>query len=408
MGPAAAYLAATRREMPAFLARDYYRSIFDGLQTSLSSYGATPEFDLTYSAERTCETIRTGERQIVIYDQYLGQTFNQLNRLHFNATDPHEARIYAYKVAAEFAQIDGQTRLGAVLAMAHVANRDGAIGHRKDTDVAHRMRITALQEAFVMAHEAFHTIVERQAAWREQMLSDARADFLKNFYLSAITRLEKANHPNLDTIAPMYLKQMELFGSDDALVEECLCDTLSMSVICPHPDRSPSIGQVEDARDAIFFALRHLRLLAFVRHAVHERRPGFVANDAWLNPYLVRTQFVQWALGQFPPLRALRTPEMLTRFELAQERYSKFVEDPILFELPTAIAEYANKVYPEAHERELGDALTDTLLQHPEQAQRMSQLGEKFFITDPASMSHEFYDTRSRALQALMDEEKDA
>lgn len=408
MGPAAAYLAATRREMPGFLARDYYRSIFDGLQTSLRSYGATPDFDLAYSAERTCETIRTGGRQIVIYDQYLGQTFNQLNRLHFNATEPREARIYAYKVAAEFAQIDGQPRLGALLAMAHVASRDGAIGHRRDTDIARRAQITALQEVYVMAHEAFHTIVERQAAWREQMLRDARADFLKNFYLSAITRLEEVNHPDLDTIAPMYLRQMELFGSDDALVEECLYDTLSMSVICPHPDRSPSIGQVEEARDAIFFALRHLRLLAFIRHTVHERRPGFVVNDAWLDPYLVRTQFVQWALGQFPPLHALRTPEMLKRFELAQERYSKFVEDPILFELPTAIAEYENKVYPEAHERQLGDALTDTLLQHPKLTQRMSELGEKFFITDPDSMSQEFYDTRLLALQAWLDEEKDA
>ncbi|MHA6718655.1 hypothetical protein ACX40Y_04300 [Sphingomonas sp. RS6] len=400
MGPAAAYLAATRRQQPAFILRDHYGKLFEDLQARLRTFGATPRFDVTYSSERTCETIRSGGDQIVIYDQYLGQTFNQLNRLHANAVSPDEARVYAYKVAAEFAQIDGQPRLAASLAIAHVANREAALTHRKDGDLVRRMRIGALQEAYVIAHEAFHTIVEHRVEWRAQMLGDARRDFLTNYYLRAIRHLEDSRHPDIDTIAPMYLRQMELFGRDDALVEECLCDTLAMAVICPHPDQQAEITQLEEVRDAIFFALRHLRLLALIRHAVREQRNDAAGDPDWLDPYLVRTQFVQWSLGQFPPLQALRTSEIHSRFEAAQTRYSIFVEDPVLYQLPAIIQELAERDLPLPPD---GDAVVDALLQHPERARRVAALGEQFFVHEPGVMTQEFYDARWQELSALLD-----
>lgn len=404
MSKAAAYLAATRRQRPAFILRDHYQTFFIDLQSRLAPFGATPEFDLAYSSERTCETITINGQQVVIYDQYLGQTFNQLNRLHLNSLEPREARIYAYKIAAEFAQIDGQPRLAAVLAMAHFANRDSAQTHTKDSDIAHRMRIGALQEAYVMAHEAFHTIIEHQVAWREQMLRDARHDFINNYYLRAISHFENVEHPDRDTILPMYLKQMGLFGNDDALVEECICDTLAMAIICPLPKQQVSISQLKEARDAIFFALRHLRLLAMIRNDVREQRSEHVLDDAWLDPYLIRTQFVGWTLRQFPPLQPLATADQQMQFDAAQARYSTFVEDPVMYELPTFIKGYAERQFPDAHEQELGNKLTDLLLQYPEQARRFEHLGEKFFIIDPNTITQDFYDSRWRELESVMRE----
>jgi hypothetical protein len=377
MRTAEAYLAATRREVPALVARDHYAATFAHLQSGLSSFGAAPEFFVTFSPERTCETVRIKGRTVVIYDQYLGQTFNQLNRLHANSTNPFEAVVYSCKVAGEFAEIDGQIGLAGALSTAYALHRHRASTHRSDVDVARRMRVGATQEAYVMAHEAFHSILEQQPQWLVEMVSDARGDFLNNYYLPMLVELGKTDAESLNQQGDVYLDQIRRFAEDDALVEECICDTLAISLFVV------GAQDLEESRSAIYFALRHLRLLAIIRQAVRAVRSSQADDDFWINPYLVRMQFLKWTLEKIPNLsKVWNDDEAQGRFTAEQQRYDEYVERPILNTLPAIIDQLSSH---EIDGKRLIDGFDADFLSflwedRSQMAEAMKKLGESFFV----------------------------
>ena len=89
-------------EMPVYLPT--YASLLKVLSTSnpsLLNSNLFPHLVIVYSLQRSHELVRIDGERYLIYDQYLGQTFNMLNRIWANSEDARDGEMYALKLLAE-------------------------------------------------------------------------------------------------------------------------------------------------------------------------------------------------------------------------------------------------------------------------------------------------------------------
>ena len=59
-----------------------------------------PILKVCFTLNRLCETLKFKNEQYIIYDQYLGQSFNKMNRILFHEDD-NEAVAYLCKILSE-------------------------------------------------------------------------------------------------------------------------------------------------------------------------------------------------------------------------------------------------------------------------------------------------------------------
>jgi hypothetical protein len=187
-----AYLAATRRLRDEFIPHGYYAQLHDRICAAMGGFAPLPGLHVTYSTERTCETLELADGRIIIYDQYLGQTFNQLNRLHLNGRDPNDMTTYGCKLLAERLQLIGCLEQSLALAATYRIRQHEAVNSfREDRDLKQRLQWTLIQESFVVVHELFHNVLHRDRAWRADAIRDARGDFYTNRLLPQTQRANR-------------------------------------------------------------------------------------------------------------------------------------------------------------------------------------------------------------------------
>lgn len=387
-----AYVAATRRIRADFVATDYYRGLFESLRPIAAAYGCSADFHVTYSTERNCETVKFGNQTVIIYDQYLGQTFNQMNRLWLNSSNPEEAEAYALKVMAERAQVTGRLQLALILAASYRVMDGRSQTYKTDHDARRRGFLTFVQERYVLVHELFHAILDQQPTWRADAIRDARGDFIEN----RLRPLRDETGLGGESAAQVLMRQsldeqIALMEADDALVEECVCDTLAIPVVLQDAVRqgfSPA-----DARSAVFFALRHLRKLASLRATVDRLGEDDDPEGAWIYTYLVRTGFQQWVLNRLAAEGLAPTSDASdAAFMAEQARYETYLEDPILLDAPHRLKRLPADILDATEDyAEIVDLnrKIDELLANPAASERMARLGESAFLLPLANVSNE-------------------
>jgi len=157
------YLAAARRTRPPTpsLAAEYAK-YYKQITAHTTPIGPSPELCITYSSDRKCELITVNQTDYLVYDQYLGQSFNRLNRIQYALHGASMlSQAFASKFLAERLLSLGQTGLAAFFAL--VAQQfqrnvkvDGDPFKLSKTVEDIRHGLTASQEIFVMAHELAH------------------------------------------------------------------------------------------------------------------------------------------------------------------------------------------------------------------------------------------------------------
>ncbi|MDK4808097.1 MAG: hypothetical protein OC190_16335 [Novosphingobium aromaticivorans] len=328
-----AYLAATRRLRDEFIPHGYYAQLRDRIRAAMGGFAPLPDLHVTYSTERTCETLELADGRVIIYDQYLGQTFNQLNRLHLNGRDPNDMTTYGCKLLAERLQLIGCLEQSLALAATYRIRQHEAVnGFREDRDLKQRLQWTLIQESFVVVHELFHNVLHRDRAWRADAIRDARGDFYTNRLLPQTQRALTGDE-DADYCASL-ARQITLFLNSDALVEECVCDTLAVPVIWLMYRGQCDVATI---RSAIFFAVRNLRLLTIISHYGDLIRSGDTEADIngdYLTPYLLRTSFLQWMMQQFEPFSSVVSSSANDEpFMVEQSRYETLIADPVYEDL---------------------------------------------------------------------------
>lgn len=252
-----------------------------------------PELILAYSATAHVETISLNDGgAVVVYDQYLGQVFNRLNRLYFEKAAEPEVSAYLHKLSAARCLVVGDPqaalRHAALFAALnrHLTAASPWTGHQ-------RRDYTFVGEVFVLAHELMHFLyrTDRPAALAledfyidlvcavstrdpgsPQLTGKERAAKIRAAHnrLSDRQRLmrERAEVKNrssrdravkqLSSCLPRYLLGL----MTPHLLEECVCDGIAVLITSGWALRRRI--RIGDCALGSFLALHNLRLLRWI------------------------------------------------------------------------------------------------------------------------------------------------
>ena len=157
------YLAASRRTRPADARlEEQYATYYGWIADETTAADQNPALFVTFSSDRKCELIRIGTTSHLVYDQYLGQSFNRLNRIQFAAHGASQlSQAYASKYVAERLLCFGHAGPAAFFAAASHQFERGVKEEGDPFDVPMALNVvrgslTAVQEIFVIAHELAH------------------------------------------------------------------------------------------------------------------------------------------------------------------------------------------------------------------------------------------------------------
>ncbi|MEV4535275.1 hypothetical protein AB0J82_15730 [Asanoa sp. NPDC049518] len=271
---------------------------------------------ITYSQEAKAETLRLGDGSIVIYDQYLGQVFSQLNRLVVKPTSFRAITCYLFKICANLSLINGYPQEAMDYGLMHLRLRpQTADGYQPWSELTDpigfhdapeperqpRFRFTEqdrgafsfLQEAFVLCHELAHHLLRARSlaaltarrrliecfelgrTYHEIMREDGRigdpvrrADALLSDWIILHQRMfGRAPTPTeiqreVDHMASQSDERdvdVARLLADPGMAEECLCDLFAADVV---GQLARSIGKRHgDGVLASFMALHWMRLI---------------------------------------------------------------------------------------------------------------------------------------------------
>jgi hypothetical protein len=152
------------------LLENMYRSMYKQLQIILTEKIPLPELKICYSLHRFSEIARLESKYYLIYDQYLGQTLNMMNRIMFIHGDPAKkpaeepgvevsvVDCYIKKLLAEAFLTNGKLLTAIICAGSYAILRSQGEteGLKKENKSPKRAAYTAVQELFVIAHEIAH------------------------------------------------------------------------------------------------------------------------------------------------------------------------------------------------------------------------------------------------------------
>ena len=145
------------------------------LSRVLSGVASTPlELELVYAFNKRSQITTIGNRNIVIHNQYLGRTFNNLNKILMFARNGGPARNYLLRLVSEELYAVGCDDSAAFvneLRKRIYAPDANEFWKLIDLEVS---TLTLLQELFILVHEVMHLCLNRSND-REQVLSAASA-----------------------------------------------------------------------------------------------------------------------------------------------------------------------------------------------------------------------------------------
>jgi hypothetical protein len=244
------------------------------------------------------ETIEMGGERVIVYDQYLRQVMNTLNRLLFDQAEVREVDAYLCKLFALRYLASGRPSEAIEYACVYDCWSDRL--RKPDPASAEEcLRFTAVQECFILAHEIAHCIVdyggwpvgEAYAWWisvtsieakdadkaHRKLRADRVPERLKRDFFVALDRRfgpatedelrlrrsmfeevppPRALRPDVETHIQMITRVL----SDLRLAEECLCDGIALNVTVLWATKVLRMRANHALRAAIV-GLHHLRLL---------------------------------------------------------------------------------------------------------------------------------------------------
>jgi hypothetical protein len=370
----ATFLSHTRsnkNEVAEFL--PLYTFIFGHLAPLFANAGLpTPELVVISSWQRSCEIVELHGRTYLVYDQYLGQTLNTLNRIFFNSTDRQDAEVYGLKLVGEYAHLQGRPDLAATLLGAHSKLREKHQTYREEIDGPARVLFTMVQECFITAHEYMHLFFSHHPspsffkAAREFLIEDfesaqdpdpeeGAAEFLNDMYLALEHRgaevPPKRGTREFENIMKRLQRDQEefrrrqtkLLQSRDDLIEEFACDTKAAEITYGAM-RELGIPQPIIV-DALFAGLLHLRAIAIAERYARDlvNLTGSTrASSSFFYQSLTRVSAFRrhFAAVLNRPRRMRIQNAVHQRFVSVNHRHSFIISDPVIFALEDRLTRF--------------------------------------------------------------------
>lgn len=345
------YIAASRRTRPTDptlqqMYMEYYGRIVEHIKPS----GSSPQLFITFSSDRKCELIGIGAADHLVYDQYLGQSFNRLNRIQFAAHGaPELSMAYASKYVAERLLCLGRTGPAAFFAAVSRQFEQHAREEGDPFDVPsslNRLRsmLTAAQEVFVMAHEMAHH------RWRlDHVNLREEISFYVQEFLAHKQELAESEGERRPDHVPHYRETLN--RAPVGFLEEVFADDFGgliafrVAVGMGIPAWLASTG--------VIFAFKYLRLfrhLELLSHRISDlasetdtaafsQRLGALEHDIWdaeaghIREFQFREHFVRYRLRLAQQQMASYDPDEQMAISELIEEYDDKTEFPVVFGL---------------------------------------------------------------------------
>lgn len=375
------YISASRRTKPTTTGLvDRYNENYKLLALQLPFGMKLPELKVVYSADRRCELVNIGtEKKHLIYDQYLGQSFNKLNR---NLVASHSrdqlSKAYACKYLAEKLLLKGETILATVLALlsvgfdSHVNEKGNPYTETTSADENKRLYYVVVQELFVMAHEIGHLLYSINKGTKknpENHIKEILTEFAKR----------KINSESYDIMVRRYGRRW----GDEALAHDR--EKHYIETIDEHPELIPEafadqMGALlayrvateffeidpETAVEGLVLGHKYLRLFHALDSLADELcKTGWGTNSADISSIGKRLKDCVWE-GKDGNIRITQLREHFLRSELVDfcgfsgvkkelsnlpnvvDAYDEHTEFPILLDLVDVLLEEKSMELPEA------------------------------------------------------------
>jgi len=157
------YIQQSRRTInPSHVLSDVYDGYYQKIKRQVGNGYSHPNLKVTYSPVRQSEIVKIGQNIFLVYDQYIGQTFNEMNKvLHECENKKLRAISYACKYIAENLITERSNNLAVLFSLVHKYvgdNVDKINEDKEDTNKQTRLALTGVQEIYVMAHEFSHRL----------------------------------------------------------------------------------------------------------------------------------------------------------------------------------------------------------------------------------------------------------
>lgn len=150
------FINATRLNMEGRVNSSLYQETISQLTSMADHFNLPTNLKIVYSAARRVELITLSGKTWIVYDQYMGQTMNLLNRLFLEAENGRPSAIYFHKVLAERLVEVGRLEEALHCASIYGTHRNELKSKRANDEW--RFFLTNTHESFLLYHEFGHRI----------------------------------------------------------------------------------------------------------------------------------------------------------------------------------------------------------------------------------------------------------
>lgn len=225
----------------------YFPNLYEHIKETYPNI-ELPKVIIVYSLNKLCETFKYGDSNYIIYDQYLGQCFNKLNRLIYHE-DEREAKAYLCKLLGEeYYLINDISNCIPYLVSYHV-NSSANFKQLPESFLSKKFELNIVQESFVLFHEFAHSLINQNP----DLLLKPKI-FLENTESAKIiieTVKEKIDQDKVDS----YLSHF---------YEEFACDSIAFELTYSHYSKNSEFT-INHIVEGISLAFLYLRTLIDVK-----------------------------------------------------------------------------------------------------------------------------------------------
>lgn len=278
------YIAQVRLDCPERIQQDSYNYLSGSIFKSFTAhFDLKTSLKVVYTPSRRAERVKINGQSWLIYDQYLGQTLNLLNRIFVEAQDGLPAIVYFHKFVAERALEHGMPLQGVCFSNFYAGKRD-ALQH-KGVDDLRRGLLTVTGEKLAIFHELGHELLESGhdfVGFFKLIVCEAIASkrrFHEGQTAETLEALYRTGDPAAYHDAPLEeviaglqaefdseagLRQRQAYSralNDPDTARELFCDFVGCEFALMSADQqSPSLA---DTIRALYVSSYHLKALAF-------------------------------------------------------------------------------------------------------------------------------------------------
>ncbi|PTW99142.1 hypothetical protein [Pararhodobacter aggregans] len=294
------YIHATRKNFPKRATNSVYRDeIFPLLDIPSAASGLKfcPLIPIvTYSYSRRVECVEFEGQEYLIYDQYMGQTFNVFNRLAFDDGNTEARVIYFMKYAAERLLQLGDERNALILAIIHSNLKRNSTYFSNASPTEERGLSIFVQELYLMAHEIYHSLLKRSNG-----LSRDSRDHAKEFLEG---RLRTPNEENLSSMSSQVDRDFHAVMSvalgfeldiDEELIRELCCDRLALNFCATTVPHLFGQSVLQRVLTSCYTAHLFTRMLTFIDQDLAKFSEGIVDGEGNFDSMLSRDYAVHQA-----------------------------------------------------------------------------------------------------------------